>query len=123
MRCGKMLKGEMRLIAYILATFVACSPAAAQSWMEYSYPDFAFTVSFPAEPRIETTVYQAADGRSMPARVYSVALDKGVFKITVVDLTTAALQESTVIDHAIKTLSQGGEIKLDIPTAGCSAAS
>jgi hypothetical protein len=115
MRCGKVLKGEMRLIAYILATFVACSPAAAQSWMEYNYPDFAFTVSFPAEPRIETTIYQAADGRPVPARVYSATLDKGVFKMTVADLTAAALEESAVIDHAIKTLSRGGEIKLDIP--------
>jgi hypothetical protein len=40
----------MRLIALVLATFVAGSPAAAQSWTEYSYPDYAFTVSFPAEP-------------------------------------------------------------------------
>jgi hypothetical protein len=104
----------MRLIAFILAAFVA-GPAAAQSWTEYSYPDYAFTVSFPGEPRIETEIYQTADGRSVPARVYSVTNDKGVFKMTVADLSNAALQESAVIDHAIKTLSQGGEIKLDIP--------
>jgi hypothetical protein len=104
----------MRLIAFILAAFVA-GPAAAQSWTEYSYPDYAFTVSFPGEPRIETEIYQTADGRSVPARVYSITNDKGVFKMTVADLSNAALQESAVIDHAIKTLSQGGEIKLDIP--------
>jgi hypothetical protein len=104
----------MRLIAFILAAFVA-GPAAAQSWSEYSYPDYAFTVAFPAEPRIETTIYQTADGRSVPARVYSVTNGNGVFKMTVADLSRAALEESAVIDHAIKTLSQGGEVKLDIP--------
>jgi len=35
--------------------------------------------------------------------------------MTVVDLTHAALEENAVIDHAVKTLSQGGQIKLDIP--------
>jgi hypothetical protein len=109
-----MIEGNMRLIAFILAAFVASSPAAAQSWTEYSYPDFAFTVSFPAEPRIETAIYQAADGRSAPARVYSVIQNNAVFTMTIVDLGSG-LEESAVIDHAIKTLSQGGEIKLDIP--------
>jgi hypothetical protein len=104
----------MRLYALVLAAFVA-SPAAAQSWQEYSYPDYAFTVSFPAAPKVETTTYQTADGRSVSARVYSAAKDNGVFKITVADLSHAALEESAVIDHAIKTLSQGGQVKLDIP--------
>jgi hypothetical protein len=105
----------MRLIAFILAAVVAGGPAAAQSWTEYSYPDYAFTVSFPAEPTIETTVYQAADGRPAPARVYSVTESNSVFKMTIVDLSNGTLEESAVIDHAVKTLSQGGEIKLDIP--------
>jgi hypothetical protein len=105
----------MRLIAFLLAAFVVSSPAAAQSWKEYRYPDFAFTVSFPAEPRIEITTYQAADGRVVPARVYSVTQASSVFQMMVADLTNAGLEESAVIGHAIRTLSQGGEIKLDIP--------
>jgi hypothetical protein len=110
-----MAKQQMRLIALALAAFVVSSPAAAQSWKEFSYPDYAFTVAFPAEPRIENTVYQAADGRAAPARVYSVAAANGMFKVTIVDLSNATLEESAVIDHAIKVLSQDGEIKLDIP--------
>jgi hypothetical protein len=109
---------KMRLIVFILAV-IASSPAAAQSWKEYSYPDYAFTVSFPAEPaiesKIETTIFAAPDGRAMPARVFSAAQDNGVFKMTVVELSNAGLEESAVIDQAIKTLSQSGEIKLDIP--------
>jgi hypothetical protein len=105
----------MHLIAFIVALFAASNPAAAQSWTEYTYPDYAFTVSFPAEPRIETAVYQAADGRSLPARVYSVTQQNSAFVMTVVDLSNSGLEESAVIDHAIKTLSRGGEIKLDIP--------
>jgi hypothetical protein len=109
----------MRLIAFTLALFAAgalaaSGPAAAQSWKEYSYPDHAFRVSFPAEPNIATTTYQGPDGRAVPAQVYSVAQDTGVFTMTIADLSGAGLEESAVIDHAIKTLSQGGEIKVNI---------
>ena len=60
---------KMRLIAFALAAFVASGPAAAQSWQEYSYPAYSFTVAFPADPQIETTTYQLADGRSVEAHV------------------------------------------------------
>ena len=105
----------MRMIVFILAMFVAGGPAAAQSWKEYTYPGYAFTVAFPSDPKIETTSYQAADGHLVEAHVFSVTQDSGVFKMTVVDLSDTAMDESTVIDHAIKTLSRGGEIKVDIP--------
>jgi hypothetical protein len=105
----------MRLIAFMLALLAASGPAAAQSWKEYSYPDYAFTVSFPAQPKIETTTYPAADGRAVAARVYSVAQDNGVFEMTVADLSDGATAESQVIDHAIETLSRDGEIKVNIP--------
>ena len=90
------------------------SPAAAQSWQEYSYPDYAFSVAFPATPQIQTTTYQVSDGRAVPARVYSVSQSGAVFRMTVADLAGTGLEESAVIDHAIKTLSQGGEVKVDI---------
>src|SRR5215813_4751257 len=102
----------MRLLALILVTFAISGPAAAQNWQEYNYPDYAFTVTFPADPKIETTSHEVADGRSVPARVYSVRQDKGEFKMTVADLANTGLDENAIIDHAIKTLSQGGTVKL-----------
>jgi hypothetical protein len=109
----------MRLIAFILAAWAAsglsAGPAAAQSWKEYAYPDYAFAVSFPAEPKIEATTYQAPDGRTVPARVYAVIQPNSVFTMTIADLSETTLEESAVIDHAIQALSQGGEVKLNIP--------
>jgi len=105
----------MRLIAFLLAMFAVTASAAAQGWKEYTYPSDSFIVSFPAGPQVETSTYQAADGRSVEARVYSVTQDDAIFKMTVVDLSDPAMEESAVIDHAIKTLSQGGEIKVNIP--------
>ena len=92
----------------------ACGPAAAQVWKEYAYPADFFSVAFPAEPEVESTIYQAADGRRAEARVYSVSHDGGLFKMTVADLADPVMQESAVLDHAVGMLSQGSEIKVDI---------
>jgi hypothetical protein len=105
----------MRSITFVLTAIVASGLAAAQSWQEYTYPDYAFAVAFPADPQIETTTYQAANGRPVPAQVYSVRQDNFVFKMTVADHAGTGLEESAVIDHAIKTLSAGGEVKVNIP--------
>src|ERR1700746_3831029 len=102
----------MRLFALMLAAFAA-TPAAAQSWKEYSYPDYAIAVSFPAEPKVEVDNYPVADGATAQAQVYSVARDNGVFKMTVVSLDPAA-QDSAVIDHAVAALSQNAEVKINI---------
>ncbi len=103
------------LATFVLATFVASVPAAAQGWEEYSYPDYALSVAFPANPQVETTTYQVADNRSVPAHVYSVRQGNAVFKMTVAELAGTNLDESAVIGHAIKTLSEGGRVKINIP--------
>ena len=66
----------MRMILFVLAAFFASTPALAQGWEEYAYPDYAFAVAFPANPQVENTTFQIAPGRSVPARVYSVRQNK-----------------------------------------------
>ncbi|HEY6254785.1 MAG TPA: hypothetical protein VIY51_03235 [Xanthobacteraceae bacterium] len=105
----------MRVIVCMLATLALSAPAAADSWKEFADPGYAFAVSFPGEPKVETTTYRAADGRSVAARVYSVTQESGAFTMTVADLSETGLEESAVIDNAIRTLSEQGEIKLNIP--------
>ncbi len=98
----------------LVALFLTGGTAAGQDWMEYAYPDLAFSVAFPAEPKVEIATYQVADGRAFEARIYSVTRDTGVFKMTVVELPDAGMDENALISHAVKTMSQGSEIKLDI---------
>ena len=93
----------MRPIAFVLATFVASAPAAAQGWEEYSYPDYAFSVTFPAKPQVDTTTYQIADNRSVPARIYSVRQANVVFSMIVAELKGTNLKEGAVVGHAHRT--------------------
>ena len=107
----------MRMIAFAFAfaAFVAAGPAAAQNWQEYSYPAYSFTVAFPAAPQVETATYQVADGRAVEAHIYSVRQNDSVLKVTVAELGNTSLDENAVIEHAIKALSEGGEVKINIP--------
>jgi len=70
---------------------------------------------FPATPRVETTTYQVADGRSVRARAYSVNQTSALLKVTAAEITNAGLDESALVDHAIRMLSQGSEVKVNIP--------
>jgi len=105
----------MRLIAFFAATIAASAPAGAQSWTEYKYPTEGFTVAFPAEPKVETTSYQAPGGSLVEARVYSVVQEGGAFKVTVADLSHTEMSEGNVMAYAVLMLSRGGEVKIDIP--------
>jgi hypothetical protein len=105
----------MRSMLFALAVLVASGHVAAQSWEEYAYSEYAVSLTFPGNPQIEMTSYQVAEGRSVPARVYSVRQDKMVFNLTIADLSGANLEESALIDNAIKRLSTGGELKLNLP--------
>jgi hypothetical protein len=91
------------------------NPAVAKDWTEYAYPDHSFTVAFPAEPRIEIATYQGSDGSSFEARVYSVALDGSLFKMTVVELPENQTNVDALVSQAVKALTEGNQIKLDIP--------
>ena len=105
----------MRPTLLILALLVFLVPAGAQSWQEYSYPDYSFGISFPADPQNETTAYRVTNDRTVEAHVYAVRSDNAEFKMTVADLANTGLDENAVIDHAIKALSEGGEVKVNIP--------
>jgi len=107
----------------LLATFLllvtvpaaAPQPAPAQGWEEYSYPDYAFSVAFPTNPQVDTTTYQIADNRSVPARIYSVRQANVAFSMIVAELEGTNFEENAVVDHAIKMLSQNARVRLNIP--------
>ena len=101
----------MRLITFVVAIIAASAPAGAQGWREYGYPNEGFTAAFPAEPKVETTSYQAAGGRLVEARVYSVVQEGGEFKVMVADLSHTEISEGgNVMAYAVMMLSRGGEI-------------
>ena len=62
-------RATMRPFILISAALVFASPAIAHNWQEYSYPDYSFTVTFPADPQIETTTYQVTDDRKAEAHI------------------------------------------------------
>jgi hypothetical protein len=68
----------VRVIATTLALFFT-DAALADDWKEYENRDYSFTIHFPVDPTVEAATYQAADGRSFPAHVFSIKQDTGTF--------------------------------------------
>src|SRR6202162_5398066 len=105
----------MRLIAFVLAAFVVSGPAAAE-WKELDSVAEGFGVVFPADPDVdEGAMFEVVSGKMVPARIYSARYDNSLFKMTVLDGRDAGLQEAPVLDQAIKRVTQGGELKINIP--------
>ena len=103
----------IRMIAFILG-FAFAGPAIAADWMEYAYPDYSFTVHFPETPKIESATYRAPEDRTLEARVYSVIQEAGSFTLTIADVPDGSSNEETLVTHAVKSLTDGSVIKLDI---------
>jgi hypothetical protein len=105
----------MRCCVFLLAMIFAVA-ARADEWKEYAFPDHAFTVHFPADPKIETMAYRTPDGRSFDARVYSVTQETGAFTLTVAEVpeTGSQTQEDALTSHAISRMTDGGMVKFDI---------
>jgi len=104
----------MRLIPILLALLFTGS-AIADEWKEYENRDYSFTVHFPMDPTVETATYQAADGRSFPAHVFSAKQETGTFKVTVVEMPGEETgPNAAVMKVATKAVAEGGMIKFDI---------
>jgi hypothetical protein len=104
----------VRLIATVLAPFFT-GAAQADDWKECENQDYSFTIHFPVDPTVETASYQAADGRSFPARVFPAKQDTGTFKVTVVEMPDEETgPDAVVMKEATKAVTGGGAIKFDI---------
>jgi hypothetical protein len=102
----------VRLIVVVLALLFAC-PAVADDWKEYENREYSFAIHFPVDPAVQSATYQAADGRSFQAHVFSAKLESGLFKVTVVEIPDDETGEALVRD-ATKSAAESGVIKFDI---------
>ena len=68
------------------AMVVSLSTAAlAQEWTEFVSREDGFSTNFPGSPTLTESTYRSQFGADLPARVYSAALGRSRYSITVVD--------------------------------------
>jgi hypothetical protein len=104
----------VRVIVTALALLLT-GPALADDWKEYENKDHSFTIHFPVDPTVEAATYQAADGRTFPAHVFSAKQGTGTFKVTVVEMPGEETgPNAAVMKVATKAVAGGGTIKFDI---------
>jgi hypothetical protein len=104
----------IRAVVAALALFLT-GAALADDWKEYENQDYSFAIHFPMDPTVEAAIYQAADGRSFPAHVFSAKQETGTFKVTVVEMPGEETgPNATVMKEAIKVVTRDSAIKFDI---------
>jgi hypothetical protein len=110
----------MRSIARILATvlLLASAPVFAQGWSEYRNTEEGFLVNMPGEPRAETIRYTTESGASVPARLFFAAEGINRYTMTVVNLTSSAVDDdgTKAMAHEAAMLRQRGRIRFENPT-------
>jgi hypothetical protein len=105
----------VRMLVIVFAVSFA-GLAAADDWKEYENRDYSFTIHFPVDPTVETATYQATDGRSFAAHVFSTKQETGTFKVTVVEMPGEETgPDAAVMKEATKAVVEGGTVKFDIP--------
>jgi len=103
-------------VGFLAALFVLASvPASAQGWSEYRNTEEGFLVNLPTEPRAETMTYMTQSGASVPARVFSSAEGMNRYSMTVVNLTSSAVDDdgTKAMAHEASVLRRRGQIRFD----------
>lgn len=104
--------GRLNVLALLVALsagLLAIGGAEAQPGTKYVNRDLHFTINFPEEPRVEHTTYVAAEGRPIPAQVFSVEDGTALYKLTVVDFSEHQALEVGATAHAVETLTRRGD--------------
>src|SRR5436305_768740 len=104
----------MRLIIVLIASLVGGAASAAEGWREYIYPGLKFAIGFPAPPKIEEVDYTHVGGMTVEARVYSLAQDNKIYKVTVADFARTGLDQLAILDLGIEMVARNTTIKLDL---------
>ncbi len=96
----------------VLAAGLA-SPALA-AWQDYQYPDLAFYVTFPAEPKKQDITYTAPDGSKLAGVQYSVEQDSNIYRIQVVDFSNNTIPRTAIVKQAVDHFRALGSVEEDI---------
>jgi hypothetical protein len=94
---------------------VLANSAVADDWMEYSYPELGFSVSFPAAPASETMPYRTVEGAMANETQYSVQQENSAYRVSIIDFGNVTFDRDAAIEEALNEFRGKGDVKVDIP--------
>ena len=110
----------MRFAAGSLAALllIAAVPSFAQGWSEYRNTDEGFLVNLPTDPKVETISYTTQSGASVPARVFSSVEGMNHYYMTVVNLTSSAIDDdgTKAMAHEASVMRRRGRVRFEEPS-------
>jgi hypothetical protein len=104
----------MKTVLTLALFALLVSPALAQEWQQFTYPDQGFSVSFPGQPQIRDSTITLAAGSNVPARIYSLTQGANDYLLTIADFSAATSDDDTIINQAADALRATGTVSVDI---------
>jgi hypothetical protein len=105
----------MRFALIVIPALLISGTAFAEGWQEYVYGDYQFAVSFPQDPKIEEGHFDLPGGATVPARIYSVTMADGEYRVVIADFTNRPESDSAMINAAEEALKRNGTVKVELP--------
>src|ERR1700743_1966045 len=103
MRIWMFGTAKRALIAGLAAGLMAgliVSPALAQSWQEFTYPDTNIVLTFPGPPVVGSGPYTTG-GVSLPETTYVLKQTGRLFEMDVVDFSSNNISKADAIKAAV----------------------
>ncbi|HZV10286.1 MAG TPA: hypothetical protein VFF94_11040, partial [Novosphingobium sp.] len=92
-------------------------PPSPASWQDVAAPDKAFTIRFPAAPRIRQEAYRTATGAAVPATVYEARAGAALYRLTAIHLWQTAGDGPGALDSEIARFQHSGTVLEEGPAA------
>lgn len=105
----------MRFVFIAIPAMLIWGSAAAEGWQEYIYADYQFAISFPESPKMDAGRFELSGAASVPARIYSVTMPDGNFRVVIADFTDRPESENAIIKAAEDALKRDGTVKIELP--------
>jgi hypothetical protein len=94
----------------VFVLMLACQPAGAQVWKEYSFEAAGFWAQYQGEPKVEERPYASALASSIVQRIYSHNSGGVDYRVVVADFAGAQVEKNKAIDEAANALIARGKL-------------
>src|SRR5437588_5365273 len=104
----------MRVIILAVAAAVLAAAPAQAAWKSFKYPQYAFGVDFPGEPKMGKGEYRGVIAGRMATTTMSAEQDGTIYQVEMVDFSNRLAETPVLLEEAVFLATQDGKLVSDV---------
>ena len=104
----------MRVIILAVAAAVLAAAPAQAAWKSFKYPQYAFGVDFPGEPKTGKGEYRGVIAGRMATTTMSAEQDGTIYQVEMVDFSNRLAETPVLLEEAVFLATQEGKLISDV---------